>query len=589
MTAEAGRLGWRSVLGFFCLSAGLDVVMARDLIGPVLAGNLYDPDSYMRLVRIREILARHAEIHIVPRDGAGTPTVLHWSHLLDSLLVAMAAPLRLFLDEPSALFVAGVALGPLGIGCLGVALAWALAPLTAPGWRWTAPLLAGVSAPILDYGLPGVVHHHILLALAAVMVAGWCGRANATGAVAGWYAGLWGAVGIWLSPETMPFTLAGFGAMGIGWMQGRPASTVALRAGGTALLLAVAAILAVDPPYGGIGAVQIERVSVVYLALGLATAAIGWALWAIDRARLRPAARIAAGLLTAAIALGIWAALFPSVIEGPNGLMTAEQTKAMFGAIAEMQPVQNAATFLGFLSTGVLAALVLLALAWQRASWLWLYAASCAAVAVALGAWHVRFATYPACFGAAALPLAITLATAAVAKPTAQSFARIGSLALFLLLPLGAAFGGAMDNPMQAATTGEPTQCPLDQSVSLLAPFAGQIVLADPSESPELLYRTGMQTVGSLYDNVESYMRAWAAWRSPPSTEMPDAVRATHATLILACPNTVATDRRSALAADLPADTLFDRLARGDPPRWLRRIGADPGGHVLYAISGNPT
>ena len=76
-------------------------------------------------------------------------------------------------------------------------------------------------------------------------------------------------------------------------------------------------------------------------------------------------------------------------------------------------------------------------------------------------------------------------------------------------------------------------------------------------------------------------MRLYRAWRSRPGDGVPDAVRATRARLVLACPH----QPRTGLVADLPEDTLWDRLNRGEAPSWLRQIAADPiSGEVLYAI-----
>src|SRR6202012_347251 len=105
-------------------------------------------------------------------------------------------------------------------------------------------------APIVDYGLPGVIHHHILVALAATLTIGWAFRGVGGCAFAGCQAGLWAAIGLWFSPETIPFALIAFGALGLGWMTARPERAVgrSVCAMGTALLLVVTLAVAVDPP-----------------------------------------------------------------------------------------------------------------------------------------------------------------------------------------------------------------------------------------------------------------------------------------------------------------------------------------------------
>jgi hypothetical protein len=76
-------------------------------------------------------------------------------------------------------------------------------------------------------------------------------------------------------------------------------------------------------------------------------------------------------------------------------------------------------------------------------------------------------------------------------------------------------------------------------------------------------------------------MRLRAAWRSEPSEQTPQAVLATGASYVMTCPGA----ERSSLVADVPEDTLLDRLNRGEVPRWLAKVGEDmTSGHVLYRV-----
>ena len=126
--------------------------------------------------------------------------------------------------------------------------------------------------------------------------------------------------------------------------------------------------------------------------------------------------------------------------------------------------------------------------------------------------------------------------------------------------------------------------CSIRHIAPLLVPYAGKVVLADANDTPELLYRTRVLTVGSLYhENVAAFRRLRAAWRSLPGDAEPAAVEATGAALVLFCPHTA----RSPLVADLLPETLWDRLNRGAPPRWLTEVGRDArSGNVLYRIGG---
>jgi hypothetical protein len=560
----------------FLLGVALDLLMALPLLGSVAGGALLNPDSYMRLVRLQAILDAGAPINVVARTGSGFGTLVHWSHLLDSILILLALPLRVATDQGDALRWAGVALGPLGVGALCAALCWAFAPLSAPGWRWTTPVAACVAPPIAGYGLPGVVHHHILLALACVMTAGWMWRGLRAGAPAGMAAGAWAAFGMWLSPETMPFTLMSFGALGVAWLGSTHATTAlaALRAAGIVLLALVVAIVVVDPPQGGLAVARIDRISIVYVVMAAACCAIGWLLAALDRRRLAAPRRAMLGAGGAVLLVGAWLACFPSVARGPDGLLTPEQTQAMFGVISEMLPVATWRDALDELGLGALAVIVAAACALRRPTLLGGYATLCGVVILLLGALHLRFATYGAALGAGALPVAIAALQARLAaRPRGLALARVATLAIFLPMPLVAHLGDTA-RPGASALPA----CSIRAAAAMLAPYAGRMVLAQADETPELLYRTGVRTVGSLYhDDPAAFMLQRAAWRSRGAAQRA-ALDETGAAAILICPSA----RRSALVADLPPDTLLDQLARGEPPAWLEEAGRDGSGGVLY-------
>jgi hypothetical protein len=108
------------------------------------------------------------------------------------------------------------------------------------------------------------------------------------------------------------------------------------------------------------------------------------------------------------------------------------------------------------------------------------------------------------------------------------------------------------------------------------------VVLAPADDTPELLYRTQVETIGSLYQHgLRGYLRARAAWRVAPGAQVPAAVRATKAKFVLFCPSA----GRYPLVADLPKTTLWDALEAGTPPAWLQLLGSNDQGWRLYKIT----
>ncbi len=377
--------------------------------------------------------------------------------------------------------------------------------------------------------------------------------------------------------------------------------------GGAAVgfIVVVAAAFAVDPPYAGYASVEIDRISIVYLVLAMALGMMAWCARLLgaqcgsqpaseslragggtglsDDDRFRRCRRMAFGLAVPLICLGLWVSLFPAVGLGPGGLMDAHAVKVMNDGVKEMMPVDDAKSVVEYLLTGAVTAAVLFWISIARRSVLLGYVALCACALVVLGALHVRFAAYPAVAAAAMLPIALSRCEVWFADwpESVRAGARVSLIAVFVLLPCGIALPGVLSSAHAAASASAPT-CSLSAGAALVADRAGQVVLTDPGITPELLYRTQVLTVGSYYHrNVAAFMRARAAWRSAASDTVPDAVRSTEATLVLFCPS----QTRSLLVAELPPDTLLDRMNRGQVPPWLRPVGKDPrSGYALYEV-----
>ncbi len=562
----------------FLLPMLLAIASGAAQLRGVIAGGLVNPDTYMRLVRLEATLRQQSAVYVVDRDGSGTGALLHWSHLLDSLLTLLAAPFGLLLDQHAALHVAAAMLGPLSIGALGLGLAWAIAPLVERRWLWLAPIVAALSPPIVSYGLPGEAHHHVLLVLVAVMTSGYALRAalGQASAGSGLAMGAWAGVGIWLSPESMPLSLMAFAGLWLTWLLSEPPRAAGMiQATAGSFLLVIVAAFAVDPPYAGYAAIEIDRLSLVYVALAIALGIAAVANWMIDAVSLPPAARSIAALAVPALCLLLWIACFPSVVRGPDGLMPAQETAQFLGNIVEMQPVSGITTAVLYLLTGGLAALWLLLRAFRQRSILLGYVAVCTLVLLALGASHIRFAAYACAAGSALLPILVAHCTESLAgwAEPARALVRVALLALFILAPRAQAL---LFTPAQAATVAP--SCSVAGLTDLLAPYHGQVVLAHVNDSPELLYRTQVLTVASLYHrNVAAFLRWRAAWTATDLDTLPDAVRQTGASLLLFCPGRWSPGSNDA--------ALAARLLRGEVPPWLRRLGEDrASGNVLYGV-----
>jgi len=587
MVGTSDRIGWKATLVHGLLPVGLILLLGIRRFGSVVDGELINPDSYMRMVRLREILGAAEPVHVVGRDVSGTGAVLHWSHLLDSLVLAIAAPFVALLGTEQALHIAALTVGPASLAALGIAVAWAAAPFADRRWLWLAPLVACMAPAIGGYGWMGVVHHHVAIVVVAVAAAGWAARVVIGTAPpgAGWAIGVWSGLGLWLTPECVPLTTMAFGALWVAWLShpGRDDIVRAIWQTGVAFLLTVSVGVIIDPPLGGWGAPETDRISILFAVLAGAMAATGGAIVAIHGAWTATFARLVASASFGLLACVGAIMLFPDLTDGLSQGAADVDTRAMWGHINEMKPVTTFESMLRHLLTGILACAALVFCAIERRSLVLGYVVLCAVALLVLGTMHVRFAAYPGALGAVMVPIVIAILDRRMAeRPAAtQSLTRVGTIALFVLVPFAS---GLLTVSKSALATPALTaaSCSVSELGGMLAPHAGQVVLTNVNDSPELLHRTGILTVGSLYHrNQPAFLRLRAAWRSGPSDTVPREFTAAGIALVLFCPS----PERSVLVADLPPDTLLDRLGQGDVPVWLARVADDTkSGHILYQV-----
>ncbi len=539
---------------------------------------LPDPDSYMRIVRIRDGIEAGGFTRVVAGDSGGAGTILHWSHLIDGLILTLRQPFRLAWDGDLALYYAAAVTGPLFAAAFAAALVWAVAPLARARFLFAAPLVAVLSPYVFYNGVFGYVGHHLPLALMAVLAAGSAGRAAAGRVAPGAWCGICAAVAIWFSPEAVPYMLMAIGAVGVAWCL-RPTETAApLAACGTAFAVATTAVALIDPPYGGRLSAEVDCISIVYATLALLVCGAAWLLIRLDRPANSVLTRFFRALVAGAAVAGVWTRLCPSVAHGLAGWTPGYDLATMFRPISQMQPLTLDAYGVALVGTGLIGVLAASTRALMTRSVLWGYAAGCGVVVVALATAYIRFAIYAEAIDAMMAPVVLEWVSAMRLRPARQSLLRTSALIVFLLptyAPVAAAWA-----PGRKALPVSMANCDVRDIVQLVGGQTRPILLTEITDTPEILWRTQARTVGSLYPRgIDAFLRARAAWRSPPSEAVPDAVLRTGATHILACD----LNRRSSLVDDLPPTTLQDRLSRHEAPAWLSEIGR-AGGYRLYAI-----
>ncbi len=116
------------------------------------------------------------------------------------------------------------------------------------------------------------------------------------------------------------------------------------------------------------------------------------------------------------------------------------------------------------------------------------------------------------------------------------------------------------------------------EAVPLLAPYAGAVVLAHVDDGPELLYRTQVKIVGSLYHSgIKGFMRLRRAWDASALDRVPPELRAAQVEYILFC--------QGPQLARAPQTILLERLNNRNAAPWLRLIASDEAaGWKLFKI-----
>jgi hypothetical protein len=574
--------------------------------GEFFAG-ITDPDTLMRLARIKDALAGHGwQGGAFARDNAPYGMVLHWSILFDLPIVALAAILSLVMPFATALSVAGAFTGPLFAYAILWAAWWVPRPVLSDRGRELACFVVLLSPPILAYGAVGRANHHVALALAAMLIAGfvlrgWLHPGRLMPALAG---GVAAAIALWFSFELV--ALAIFPALivlGLFWIRDGGERLRQNLAFTGAFAVASSAALAVDPPHGGMGVFVLDRISASYVAFAWSTFAMWIGLALLGRHRRiggwqRRAAAVAIAAIAAATALIL---VYPGILEGVNGSIDPLVQRELNAKVEETQPVWTSfKQFMEFGYVGCLGLLAALILVWeglrQANAFIWILLGVLAAAWTGLGLAHVRFTPYPDIAAAFLLAVLVEHAQTCWHGPAAR-YVRTLVLALGLVVPFLATF---LPDADRAAAAGR-QPCSVYAVRSALSDPAWYgwktgIVATDPGSAPALLYWTPHGTLfGPYHRNAQGLRDLLALFRDTGDATAREIVAARGIDSFLVCANDPAnafmtTDGEAPKAGSAAPDTLYKRLVEGHPPAWLERRPWPEGlksGYLLYRVIGS--
>ena len=308
--------------------------------GAYLEGELHDSNSYMRLVRVRNLIeGGDWHDHAIARANAPHGHTLHWSRPLDALLLAGAASMAPILGWTDGLHQAGVWLSPLLHVLTLLALLWAMRPLlVGSGFLWL-----GLLFPLqlfLDYQFaPGRPNHHALILLLFVCALGAQIRALPSKGLF-WAAVLALPLGLmaWVSFEGLLAAALALSLFLARWLRhdgtsARQGMTVAL---GMLLISSVAVFI--EHPIEDLFIVVYDKISIVYVVL-LSLTVIAFAIAAFAPYRWL-------GLIAFAAIPIVQFLLFPNILHGPLAGQDAVFAAAIFQYAGETSPVSSGQAFL---------------------------------------------------------------------------------------------------------------------------------------------------------------------------------------------------------------------------------------------------
>ena len=534
-------------------------------------GSLPNPDSFTRINRILASIEAGHVLDYVPRDNGGAAVALHWTHLLDVAITAIALPMVPFLGLSTALRVAGALIGPLSLSALSLSAMYA-ARVATGGWRLAT--VAGVAAALgtggLSYGALGRADHHVLLATLATLTLACAWHSLSSGTRPARIAGFLAALGMWISPEMLPFCLLGWAIAitGDALDTGKPGR----RAGAYAVILVAVLMLALvlDPPAAGFMAAPIDRLSRPFVELAALMAAVSLAAARWLPAGTSPWRATLLGGLVAAAAVVPWVIVYPQLLKGAEGVFSPEGWQRIWASNGEIRsPLADAGNFAFYFL--VAPAVLMIANAWllvrHRRPRDVLVAVATVFI-LYLGYRYIRLTIYAQQAAAVALAVMFAQASQVMPPPRLNLVAGFTTLALAMFPWFGMLAFGHHQPAIR--------RCDAQLAATALTPFAGRVMLTPYMDAPALIYFSKVVTVAGPYHRAERRildgLDAYAArdFANGP----PKAFERTGARAVLVC-------TREPQAAD----SLGAALAAGHPPAWLREHPLPAGtGYRLYAV-----
>lgn len=596
MATPKGETIKRAAIPAACWGFILVVMLALWSLPPV-SGELRDPDDYMRMTRVFDLLdGSGAPSYSAPRLGP-QGSEIGWSRLADAPLAAVQRGLEIFMDRiPAAMWTATV-VPALALLALVFAAFWYAGPL-APGQRGRAIFIFFAllcSWGILRQFFPGRVDHHMWQILLTVFAFGALVRTYFAPERLRYpvMAGLAFGAGLAIGADILPGLTFGTAMLGLFWLaRGRDYERAGFAYGGGVSGMALACHLLLSDQ-GRFFVPSCDSLSVAWL--GLAAAIL--LFWALAHS-LPPEfkagwkGRFFTGLAVAVPLLAALYLFFPACFHDPYMIGDPLVREIWLSAVREARSLPalydaspNAALF--FIVPVFLAlAGALWALAEKRDCVLWSGLALAVAGGLALNFYQVRTIDYAQ---AVALgPLVFLLASAGERLAvfaggfTLSRRQRLAAAAAFFALCLAFTVFAALnkqDHPQ--AESGAQRACDIRAAAKALDQLPGSLMIAAYiDEGSALLFYTSHKVLAAPYHRNEAGIRAaYEIMTAPDATAARRAFGQSGGEVLLLC------GRRENfwLRHNAPPGGFAAQLLAGEIPPWLAPVGMaeENGGYLI--------
>jgi hypothetical protein len=579
----------------------------------VFAGVLGDTDVYMWLTRVLELHeSGDWSNHILGRVDPPGGYEQHWTRPFDMLLFAGAWIGALIADFGSALYVWSGLISPVLEILALLAVFWALSPLLRGSGNEVLGLLFITQMGVITSFVAGRADHQSLIILLFILSLGFGIRilVSPCSRLLCYCTGLVSAFAVWVSIESLLFSLVVYLALGIFWLFGEKGIARKLLHYSLSVFLLLILFRFIE--YGRLRLFEpaFDQISIVYIALfGVLLAYWALVYWyeELRGESWRLPGRFGVAVSGLVVTGMLLETSFPGFLSGPMGNMDELFRRVHLVKIKELQPVvplhaltsdnllqylTRFSLWLGIIIPGIPVLLYLLSRSSGSSRMAWAYILLASLVYLPLAFREIRWAPYVAIL---MLPGYAWLVTRAMQEITdriqggAAGILRITVLvASVIIFALPRAIAGDTDAESEASA------CPLIPVSRFLNDPQGwggrpRKILAFTDFGPELLYRT-RHSVFSIPSHRfhAGFSDSYHIMTALDDGQALEKIRERHIDLVLVCPG----GHEDHFYARKDGKEIFhQRISEGRIPEWLNEIvlPADAAQSFrLYAVEYQP-